>query len=165
MSWPQKPSDSGQKIWKFKKEVNGLGIIDQRYRTIFHQAVIENEFGVIKSILMYKSLPFDLNAVDKDHMTALDYAISLSSDDIFELLINDPRINVNCGGKILNSSFNYCVNLLCFNYIEQMLKKSKVDLSITDKDGNNLFHLIMKWFKRNVAESNKILAFILENCT
>lgn len=77
-------------------------------------------------------------------MTALDYAISLSSDEIFEILINDSRINVNCGGKILNSSFNFCVNLLSFNYIEQMLSKTKVNLTITDKDGNNLFHLIMK---------------------
>lgn len=145
--------------------MNGLGIIDQRKRTIFHQAVIENEVGVLKSILLFKSLPFDLNAVDKEHMTALDYAISLSSDDIFELLINDPRINVNCGGKILNSSFNYCVNLLYFNYIEQMLKKSKVNLTITDKDGNNLFHLIMKRFKRNTTESIKILNFLLDNCS
>ena len=43
---------------------------------MLHKAVHDGEIGVIKSILGYSKLPFDINLTDFDNMTALDYAIN-----------------------------------------------------------------------------------------
>ena len=88
---------------------------------MLHKAVHDGEIGVIKSILGYSKLPFDINSTDFDNMTALDYAINSQNQDIIDLLLNDQRINANIGGKILNSSLNFCINSLKLNYVRDII--------------------------------------------
>lgn len=77
-------------------------------------------------------------------------------------MINDTKINPNIGGKILNSSLNFAVNMLWEPIVAELLTSSTVSLWVLDKEGNNVFHICMKRFKWNIVEASKILHLLVK---
>jgi ankyrin repeat protein len=122
---------------------------------------MNGEVGVVKSILAYEGDSLDFNALDFDNMTPLDCAISVNRLDLFKLLLADTRIDPNKGGRILNSSLNYCINLLQEEFVKALIQKKGVSLKILDENGNSVFHIIMKRFRRNPEAANSILRLII----
>lgn len=67
------PSDQASLFFPCK---NPITLKNDKEQTYLHQAVIEKDIGVLKAILK-NPWNLDINAKDKDHMTALDYSIYL----------------------------------------------------------------------------------------
>ena len=83
-------------------------------------------------------------------MTPLDCAIEIGKPDLVEEILKFDLINPNTGGKILNSSLNFAVNLLKGDIVDILLKHPKISLNIVDDNGNSVFHTLMKRFAKDI---------------
>ena len=129
-------------------------------KTLLHKAAFYGDLGIIKSILSYKSC--DINKLDHNQCSAL--LISLKANKLevtFELLKN-PSCNVNLGSSKFGAPLLIALTQQKYNIVELILSRDNCITKITDKEGNNPFHIIFGKYKIKEPIIEKICDQLIE---
>lgn len=127
-------------------------------QSLMHKAALNEEIGVMKSLIFFE---FEhLNLLDLNKHTALSLSIQEERYFAAKVLIYNGA-NVEIGGNLLGNCLNLAVIKLQVFLIEDLLKFG-ADPNGNDPEGNSPLHYISTVFSRDVEKSTKIMGKLLE---
>lgn len=128
-------------------------------RTIIHIGALEEELGVLKSILSISKE--HINDLDSDGYTPLFLSILEEKYKSTKLLLFYGA-NPALGGGLLGSCLHLSV-VKKENFLSIDLINKGADINAIDHNGNTCFHLLFNSFDNNLQKSKKITKLLLEN--
>lgn len=140
----------------FTMEINQ--ILPEKGQSLMHKAVMNEEIGVIKSLIFFEFEHLDL--IDSNNHSALSLAIYEERYFAAKVLIYNGA-NVEIGGNVMGSCLNIAIIKMQTFLIEDLLKFG-ADPNGKDTDGNTPLHYISSIYSKDVEKSSKIISKLLE---
>lgn len=133
-------------------------IYQESGQSLMHKAVLNEEIGVMKSLIFFE---FEhLNLLDFNKHTALSLSIQEERYFAAKVLIYNGA-NVEIGGNLMGNCLNLAIIKLQVFLIEDLLKFG-ADPNGNDPEGNGPLHYISTIFARDLEKSAKIMMKLLE---
>ena len=127
-------------------------------QTLMHKAVLNEEIGVIKSLIFYE---FEhLNLLDHNKNTGLSLAIQEERYFAAKILIYNGA-DVEIGGNLMGNCLNLATIKLQIFLIEDLLKFG-ANPNCKDPEGNSPLHYLSSIFSKDIDKSKKIMGKLLE---
>lgn len=116
--------------------------LDNKGRTLLHEAALQEDIGVVRTIISVE--PSLMNSLDEDGHTPLSLAIKEEKYFAAKILMFNGT-NLNIGGGPLGCCLHLGVLKLQF-YLVQDLLKHKADINQQDAEGNSPLHYLVDSF-------------------
>ncbi|CAG9840981.1 unnamed protein product [Diabrotica balteata] len=137
-----------------KSEETSINVVDEEGFSPLHSAVFGG-IHVVKSLL--SSNKTMINDKSKANLTALHLAAINNYDDVTDMLINNPDIQVNCETDGNFTPLHFAASLGNLRTVQVLLKHKNIDVNAKTIDNLTALHLAIS------SKSNDVVLELLKN--